>query len=67
MGEEKKKLFMIGQFVFNHKEELYLRRSQSQNNKFTCLNSKLISGKNIQETISNSVKKKINLGRPCIR
>lgn len=59
--EKKYPKFVVGSFIFNKNNELFLRATHSQEGKYTCINSKVEWGKTVEETLINSVKKKTNL------
>ena len=60
MEEKKYPKFVVGSFIINSEGKLFLRTTPSQENKYTCINSKLEWGKTIEETLINSVKEKTN-------
>lgn len=53
--------FVVGSFIINTLGQLFLRTTPSQDNKYTCINAKVLWGKTIQETIIDSVQEKTNL------
>ncbi|MFA5748394.1 MAG: NUDIX domain-containing protein [Candidatus Absconditabacterales bacterium] len=52
---------VIGAFIINNKNELFLRTTPSQNDKYTCVNGKIAWGETIEKTLKNQVKEKTNL------
>lgn len=59
--ENKYPKLVVGAFILNDKNELFLRTTPSQDNKYTCINGKVEWGKTIEETLRNNVKDKTNL------
>ncbi len=62
MSKEKKYPKVIaGAFIINDNNELLLKKSSSQKNKYTCVNSKVEDGEAYQDTLKRIVKEKTNL------
>ena len=62
MSEEKKyPKVVVGSFIVNESGEIFLRQTPSQENKYTCINEKILLGENIDDVIKRSVKEKTNL------
>lgn len=60
-NETKYPKLVIGSFLINDKNQIFLRTTPRQNNKYTCINDKVIWGNTIKETIKSGIKEKTNL------
>lgn len=54
-------LIMIGSFLINDKDEIYLRTKPGKETGFRCLNEQLLEGVSIEETIKRGLKEKTGL------
>ena len=61
MENKKYPKLMVGSFIFNSKNKLFLRTTPNQGDRYTCINAKVEWGKKIEETIVDSVLQKTNL------
>jgi len=53
--------FLVGSFIFDSNNRLFLRTTPDQGDRYTCINAKVEWGKKIEETIVDSVLYKTNL------
>jgi len=59
--ENRQPKLVIGAFIMNERNELLLRTTPSQDNRYTCINGQAEWGKTIEETLRDNVKAKTNL------